>query len=124
MQRFSACPGIAFWEICFTLQTRSELKNAAAAFTIQNAKVHCGKTEMVCDKRKHMQEIRKIRCNKCGREIEMEHGMAREGVLQVKWDWGYFSEKDGESHSFCLCETCYDEIRKDFVIPVTVEEYL
>lgn len=71
-----------------------------------------------------MQENRILRCNRCGRKIKTEQDMIREGVLQVEWNWGYFSEKDGERHSFCLCESCYDRTIKDFVIPVTVEEYL
>jgi hypothetical protein len=53
-----------------------------------------------------------------------DNDMIREGVLQVGWDWGYFSEKDGERHTFCLCEACYDRIREQFVLPVTVEESL
>ena len=65
-----------------------------------------------------------LRCNGCGKNISSENGMIREGVLQVDWNWGYFSEKDGEKHSFCLCEACYDRIRKSFVLPVTVEDYL
>ena len=31
--------------------------------------------------------------------------------------WGYFSEKDGESHSFDLCEACYDKLTAGFKIP-------
>ena len=40
---------------------------------------------------------------------------------------GYFSEKDGETHRFCICESCYDRIRAGFQIPVEIEtaqEYL
>ncbi len=65
-----------------------------------------------------------LRCNGCGKEIAKENDMIREGVLQVEWNWGYFSGKDGEKHSFCLCEACYDKIRGNFALPVTVEEYL
>ncbi len=71
-----------------------------------------------------MKEEKILRCNGCGKEITKEKDIIREGVLQVEWNWGYFSGKDGEKHSFCLCESCYDKIRKTFVLPVTVEEYL
>ena len=40
----------------------------------------------------------------------------------MKIDWGYFSNKDGETHQFCLCEDCYDEMIKKFRIPVHVSE--
>ena len=63
-------------------------------------------------------------CNGCGKLIKVENGLIREGVFRVNYDWGYFSEKDGERHIFCLCETCYDRITRMFHVPVTVEEYL
>ena len=48
-------------------------------------------------------------------------------VVTVEQRWGYFSEKDGEIHRFCICESCYDRIRAGFQIPVEIEttqEYL
>ena len=33
-----------------------------------------------------------------------------------------FSDKDGESHCFELCEKCYDMIVADFMIPVEITE--
>lgn len=68
-----------------------------------------------------VKEIIEIRCNKCGKEIAVKDGMIREGVLGVETLWGYFSEKDGEHHSFDLCEECYDELVKNFQIPVKIE---
>lgn len=65
-----------------------------------------------------------LRCNKCGKKILVEKDIVREGILKVEWDFGYFSGKDGERHSFCLCESCYDKLRESFAIPVSVEEYL
>jgi hypothetical protein len=41
-----------------------------------------------------------------------------EGVLPVTAFWGYFSEKDGEHHTFDLCESCYDKWIAGFQIPV------
>ena len=35
---------------------------------------------------------------------------------------GYFSEKDGERHSFDLCESCYDDLLRTFRIPAEIEE--
>lgn len=71
-----------------------------------------------------MRENGRLYCNGCGRKIEEEENILREGVLRVETEWGYFSRKDGEKHSFCLCEECYDKLIKTFVLPVTVEEYL
>ena len=30
--------------------------------------------------------------------------------------WGYFSDKDGEHHSWELCEQCYDRITSQFAV--------
>lgn len=74
--------------------------------------------------KKNIQNKTELYCNGCGKRIASDNGIIREGILQVDWDWGYFSEKDGETHSFCLCEKCYDRIRSTFAIPVQVGEYL
>ena len=71
---------------------------------------------------KETKEIKKIICNKCGREIQAVNGCPREGVFSVDYEWGYFSEKDGERHSFDLCESCYDELLRSFEIPAGIEE--
>ncbi|HIR75956.1 MAG TPA: hypothetical protein IAB97_03490 [Candidatus Choladousia intestinipullorum] len=71
-----------------------------------------------------MEKEKVLRCNKCGKKILVEKDIVREGILKVEWDFGYFSGKDGERHSFCLCESCYDKLRESFAIPVSVEEYL
>lgn len=63
-----------------------------------------------------------IVCNKCGREITVQNGIAREEAFHGEMRWGYFSGKDGEKHTFDLCETCYDEWIRSFLIPVEVEE--
>lgn len=62
-------------------------------------------------------------CNKCGKTIKSERGIAKEDVIFISHEWGYFSQKDGERHSFCLCEACYDKLRESFAIPVQTEEY-
>ena len=71
---------------------------------------------------KETKEITKIICNKCGREITAAGGYARGGVFSADYVWGYFSNKDGEKHSFVLCEACYDELLKTFRIPVEIEK--
>ncbi|WP_343210413.1 hypothetical protein [Anaerolentibacter hominis] len=65
-----------------------------------------------------MDEIKKIRCNCCGRELKMENGLLAEDLFEGRKDWGYFSRKDLEVHHFYLCEECYDAITGQFVIPV------
>lgn len=67
-------------------------------------------------------KIDKMRCNICGKEIKVENGIIQEGVLSADKIWGYFSEKDGQVHSFDICENCYDEWVKTFKIPVEIEQ--
>jgi len=43
-------------------------------------------------------------------------------MLHVEHTWGYFSGKDGESCSFDLCEECFDEITKGFLIPTECKD--
>ena len=61
-------------------------------------------------KLKETEEISGIICN------------PEEEVLSVDHTWGYFSEKDGERHSFDLCESCYDKLLASFKIPADVRE--
>lgn len=56
-------------------------------------------------------------CNLCGRELHMTEGILREDVLVVEKEWGFFSKKDTQVHSFCICEQCYDRWTADFRIP-------
>lgn len=62
-------------------------------------------------------QIREIFCNCCGKKISVKNGMETEGVFHGQVQWGYFSEKDGETHRFDLCEECYDKIVEGFRIP-------
>lgn len=66
-------------------------------------------------------EAEKIICNRCGKEIQVNNGVAEQDVLSVKKRWGYFSGKDNEVHEFDLCESCYDELIRSFQIPVEVK---
>ena len=74
-----------------------------------------------------MREEGKVFCNQCGREIETEQGIVKEGGFHAVQNWGYFSNRDGLKDAFDLCETCYDKITENFEIPVErseVREYL
>ena len=59
-------------------------------------------------------------CNCCGRNLVVEHEIVKEGVARIYAEWGYFSEKDGETHGFDVCEDCYDRIISQFKYPVNV----
>lgn len=67
---------------------------------------------------KETKEIKKIICNKCGKEIPVVKGVPQEDVLQVEKCWGYFSAKDNRMDQFDLCEECYDELVKGFQIKI------
>lgn len=65
--------------------------------------------------------VEKIVCNQCGKEILVSNGHENEGVFHADYQWGYFSEKDGQRHRFDLCEKCYDSLLQGFQIPVEIE---
>ena len=67
-------------------------------------------------------ELESVHCNWCGKRLMVKDGIMREGGARFEIAWDYFSEKDGERHSFDLCEECYDELVNQFRIPVEVEE--
>lgn len=66
--------------------------------------------------------LKKVICNRCGRDLKLENGVMQEGVFSGEARWGYFSDKDGEKHSFDLCEQCYDHLLRSFRVPATIEE--
>jgi len=39
-------------------------------------------------------------------------------ALWVRKEWGYFSKRDLEVHEFAICESCYEKMIDQFVIPV------
>lgn len=63
-----------------------------------------------------------LRCNACGRTLYVKNGILMEDAFEARKQWGYFSNKDAELHSFVLCEKCYDHIVEEFVIPPAVSE--
>ncbi len=66
--------------------------------------------------------MKELRCNRCGTKIKHDGTVFVEDALTVTKEWGYFSGKDGQKHSFCLCETCYDRMIRNFVVPVDIED--
>lgn len=62
----------------------------------------------------------KILCNCCGRPLKNSNGLLMEDAFEAAKEWGYFSKKDLQVHSFVLCEECYDSLTASFKIPVTV----
>ena len=73
-------------------------------------------------KRGNTQMKEMLKCNGCGRKLRVENNILREDVFEGKKQWGYFSKRDGEIHSFLLCEACYEDMVKKFAIPPVVTE--
>lgn len=67
--------------------------------------------------------LKEVYCNNCGKKLNVDNEIITEGALSIDYKWGYFSEKDGEEHSFDLCESCYDNIIKNFKYSVSKKEY-
>lgn len=62
-----------------------------------------------------------IVCNCCGRKLALNDGMMTEEALRIEVEWGYFSGKDGEIHSFDICEECYDRLIQNFAVPPEIK---
>ncbi len=61
-------------------------------------------------------------CNCCGRKLLVENGILKEECVHVTHDFGFFGKKDGKSHTFDLCEECYEKITAGFAVPVEARE--
>lgn len=66
--------------------------------------------------------LEQVRCNRCGKELQIQNGILIEECFHGKNIFGYFSEKDGVCEEFDLCEKCYQETVSGFSIPVTRTE--
>lgn len=62
-------------------------------------------------------KLTQVRCNCCGRELQVENEIIREGYFTADVRFGYFSRKDGMRHKFDLCEDCYDKWIGTFALP-------
>ena len=58
-----------------------------------------------------------MNCNVCGQLLNN-----KTDYIEVKKEWGYFSNKDTQIHEFKICERCYDRIVKQFEISPKVTE--
>lgn len=66
--------------------------------------------------------LQSVVCNRCGKQLKVENGVLKEGCLQVCQTFGYFSTMDGTKVRFDLCEACYLELKKSFLIAPQEEE--
>ena len=62
-------------------------------------------------------EENEMKCNVCGQLLK-----DKSDYIEVKKEWGYFSDKDTQIHEFKICERCYDRIVKQFEISPKVTE--
>ena len=69
-----------------------------------------------------MRKNNQIYCNCCGGKISENAEKITRDFLHIEKVWGYFSKKDGEHHSFDLCEACSDRMRKEFVLEEEIWE--
>ncbi len=67
-------------------------------------------------------DLDRITCNKCGKQIKRENGVIKQDFLEVVKPWGYFSEKDGKTYRFSLCEKCCDEMIEGFKISIEITD--
>ena len=56
---------------------------------------------------KRQGELKEAWCNMCGKPFLVNHGTVEEGVC---------------THTFDLCEDCYDELIRKFRVPVEIKE--
>lgn len=68
--------------------------------------------------------LKDMYCNVCGRKLKVENGILLEDAFEARKQWGYFSKKDTEVHSFVICESCYDSMIERFAIPPKVSNAL
>ncbi len=61
-------------------------------------------------------------CNCCGKKLLVENGILKEECVHVTHDFGFFGKKDGTSHTFDLCEECYEKIVAGIAVPVETRE--
>lgn len=74
--------------------------------------------------RKYDQKAKKeiFVCNCCGQRIGDVDEKDRLPFLDVRQTWGYFSKWDGSTHTFHICETCYEKMIQSWCYPPDEEE--
>lgn len=66
------------------------------------------KTVTVIDK-----EVTEIICNICGQKVDKDLYGNFFDYIHLEKTWGYNSKWDMESHSFDICQNCYEKIMKN-----------
>lgn len=62
-------------------------------------------------------------CNCCGHKIPAYPSPDARECVEITKKWGYFSDnKDGETHRFHICESCYDAWIATFAVAPEVTE--
>lgn len=78
---------------------------------------------MICDRcGKKSKLASKGQWNPYGKPYSCYHEPSFDGSPEfciIRFDWGYFSKKDTETHEIVLCEPCYDILFKDVNIKIT-----
>lgn len=69
------------------------------------------------------EKLEEVYCNQCGRKMNVENEIVKEGIFSIDYKWEYFSQKDGIKHSFDLCEQCYERMINQFKYPVEESDY-
>lgn len=60
-------------------------------------------------------EMNKQICNCCGKVLIQEE------YVKIEQRWGYFSKKDGILQRGNICEDCFEQIIKNFKVPLEEE---
>lgn len=68
------------------------------------------------------QVLQKMVCNRCEKKLFVENGLLKDSAYEGRQTFGYFSNRDGVTHCFDLCESCYEEWIRMFRIPVSETE--
>ncbi len=61
-------------------------------------------------------------CNACGRTLPQKAGICQEDYVKIEKKWGYFSRKDGDIHTLCMCEDCFDRLLQHLKVPAQCRE--
>lgn len=74
--------------------------------------------------KRNVETLKDIKCNLCGKSCKASSGLGYSCATLDAY-WGYGSNKDGEKYLAHLCETCFDNIVKNFKISglVAIEQY-
>lgn len=67
-------------------------------------------------------QLKKIVCNQCKKEVACVNGILKDQFFSVNQAWGYFSEHDGETDYWDLCQDCYKKLVQSFQIEPDVSE--